>query len=512
MKVLLVHPSGLMYTQVYLRLEPLGLELVAEACRKAGHDVCLLDLQVFRHQHYESVLRTWRPDAIGFSLNYLANIPEVVDLARLTRRQLPEALVLVGGHSASFTAREILAHGQGGIDCVVKGEGEAITPKILDAWASGLALNTLPGVVTAAGEGPPPVMIKSLDEMRPARDLLDKRRKYFIGVLDPCASVEFSRGCPWNCTFCSAWTFYGRSYRKVSPEAVGEDLARVREPGVFIVDDVAFVHAEHGHAIADEVEKRNIRKQYYLETRCDVLLKNKEVFARWKKLGLSYMFLGVEAIDEEGLRLHRKRVSLGKSFEAMDYARSLGINVAVNIIADPSWDEARFQVVREWALSVPEIVHLTVNTPYPGTETWTTEARSFTTRNYKLFDVQHAVLPTKLPLENFYEELIKTQQILFKKHMGWRALRDCASIAAGHLMRGQTNFVKSLWKFGSQYDVRKLLGDHREKVRYPIALPTRRAEKVNPRDLYILRPELVGSAAATDIDRLGLVNKGEGGG
>src|SRR5262249_2428312 len=149
MKVLLVHPSGLMYTEVYLRLEPLGLELVAEACRKAGHEVRLLDLQVFRRQQFESVLRTWQPGAIGFSLNYLANIPEVVDLAHFARQQLPEALVLAGGHSASFTAREILAHAQGSIDCVVKGEGEAITPRILDAWASGTSLNKLPGVVTA---------------------------------------------------------------------------------------------------------------------------------------------------------------------------------------------------------------------------------------------------------------------------------------------------------------------------------------------------------------------------
>jgi len=512
MKVLFVHPSGLMYTEVYLRLEPLGLELVAEACRKAGHEVRLLDLQVFRHRDYQRVLEAWRPDAVGFSLNYLANIPEVVDLARLARRMLPSSLVLVGGHSASFTAREILGHAAGAIDCVVKGEGEAIAPRILEAWAERQEIGNLPGVVTASGEGPPPRMIGSLDDTSPARDLVASRRKYFIGVLDPCASVEFSRGCPWNCSFCSAWTFYGRSYRRASPQVVGEELARVREPSVFIVDDVAFVHAEHGHAIADEVEKRNIRKQYYLETRCDVLLKNKEVFTRWKKLGLSYMFLGVEAIDEEGLRRHRKRVSLGKSFEAIEYARSLGIMVAVNIIADPDWDEARFQAVREWALSVPEIVHLTVNTPYPGTETWTTDARTLTTRNYKLFDVQHAVLPTKLPLARFYEELVKTQQILFKKHMGWRALRDCTAIAAGHLARGQTNFLRSLFKFGSQYDVLKLLADHREEARYPIALPERKAEKVDARELYILRPELVGGAAAADRDRLGLANKGEGGG
>ena len=53
MKVLLVHPSGLMYTEVYLRLEPLGLERVAASLRNAGHEVRLLDLQVFRHRHYQ---------------------------------------------------------------------------------------------------------------------------------------------------------------------------------------------------------------------------------------------------------------------------------------------------------------------------------------------------------------------------------------------------------------------------------------------------------------------------
>ena len=130
------------------------------------------------------------------------------------------------------------------------------------------------------------------------------------------------------------------------------------------------------------------------------------------------------------------------------------------------------------------------------------------TRNYKLFDVQHAVLPTKLPLEKFYEELVKTQRILFQKHMGWQALRSCASIAAGHLMRGQTNFVKTLWNFSGQYNVQKLLEDHQEETRYPIALPERKAEKVDARELYILKPELVGAAVATDDDRLGLANKG----
>jgi hopanoid C-3 methylase len=491
MKVLCCHPSGLMYTEIFLRLEPLGVELMAAAARKAGHDARILDLQVFRHDDYFRVVETWKPDAIGFGVNYLANIPEVIDLAKETKARLPECFFFVGGHSASFTAAEILTHAAGAVDCVVKGEGEEITPVVLMAAGEDRKrLSTLPGVVTLDGEGPAPKLLPNLDSLIPARDLLPRRRKYFIGVLDPAASIEFTRGCPWDCVFCSAWTFYGRSYRKASPEKIGEELQQIAEPGVFIVDDVAFIHAEDGFAIGREIEKRGIRKRYYLETRGDVLLRNKEVFQYWTRLGLKTMFLGVEAIDEEGLRLSRKRVTLSKNFEALEFARTLGITVAVNIIADPDWDERRFQIVREWALSAPEIVNVSVNTPYPGTETFRAGAQKLTTRDYRLFDIQHAVLPTRLPLERFYAELVKTQQVLNMKHLGFSALKDTAFIAARLLARGQTNFIRMLWKFNSIYNPTRQLADHRRPVRYAMRIPAAGDNgKGASRDLYVLRPE-----------------------
>ena len=82
MRVLLVHPSPLMYSELYLRLEPLGLERVAAAVRAAGHEVRLLDLQIFSHADYWRELETFAPQAVGFSVNYLANVPEVIDLAK----------------------------------------------------------------------------------------------------------------------------------------------------------------------------------------------------------------------------------------------------------------------------------------------------------------------------------------------------------------------------------------------------------------------------------------------
>ena len=65
MRVLLVHPSPLMYSELYLRLEPLGLERVAAAIRAAGHEVRLLDLQIFSHADYWRELETFAPQAVA---------------------------------------------------------------------------------------------------------------------------------------------------------------------------------------------------------------------------------------------------------------------------------------------------------------------------------------------------------------------------------------------------------------------------------------------------------------
>ncbi|MGH7815381.1 MAG: hopanoid C-3 methylase HpnR [Candidatus Binataceae bacterium] len=495
MRVLFVHPSPLMYSEIYLRLEPLGMERVAAAVRAAGHDVRILDLQIFSHRDLFKEIESFRPQAIAFSLNYLANVPEAIDLAKEIKRVAKDCFVFTGGHSGSFVADELLEHGEGAIDAVVRGEGETAAPMLLDAIGAG-SIGKVPGVVTRDGVGPTPVMLDDLDQFFPARDLGRRRHKYFIGVLDPCASIEFTRGCPWDCSFCSAWTFYGRSYRKSTPEAAAEDMLSIKEPNVFIVDDVAFIHPEHGFAIGHEIEKRKIKKQYYLETRADVLCRNKEVFQYWRKLGMEYMFLGLEAIDEEGLKLHRKRSSMGVNFKALEVAREIGLTVAINLIADPSWDERRFEVIREWALSIPEIVHLTVATPYPGTELWFTESRKLTTLDYRLYDIQHAVLPTKLPLLQFYEQLVKTQDVLNRKHLGFAALKEVASIAGKLALKGQTNFLKMLWKFNKVYNPERQFAEHSKEVKYAMRPPAMHSDVRPSADkLYVHMPKPVRPAA-----------------
>ncbi|HXP12166.1 MAG TPA: hopanoid C-3 methylase HpnR, partial [Stellaceae bacterium] len=151
---------------------------------------------------------------------------------------------------------------------------------------------------------------------------------------------------------------------------------------------------------------------------------------------------------------------MGRNFEALEFARSLDINVAVNLIADPDWDHARFEAVRQWCLEVPEVVTISVNTPYPGTETWLTESRRLQSRDYRLFDIQHCVLPTKLPLAEFYRELVETQQVLSRKHLNWSGLKSAGWLAGRLLLKGQTNFAKMLLKAGGIFNADRLLADH----------------------------------------------------
>ena len=160
------------------------------------------------------------------------------------------------------------------------------------------------------------------------------------------------------------------------------------------------------------------------------------------------------------------------------------------MIADPDWDHERFRIVREWCLEMPDVINISVNTPYPGTESWITDERRLATRDYRLFDIQHAVLPTRLPLEEFYRELVMTQRAIYTKHLGWSQLRDVSGILLRLLLRGQTNFAKCLFSLNKVYRPELLLADHAAPVTYEVPLPPQRADerRASGASLYILTP------------------------
>ena len=126
-------------------------------------------------------------------------------------------------------------------------------------------------------------------------------------------------------------------------------------------------------------------------------------------------------------------------------------------------------------------MNLSVNTPYPGTESWVTEGAGSpaATTNSTTFSAR-PVLPTRLPLTEFYDELVTTQRAFYRKHLGWRRVMKTAEVIGGHLMHGQTNFVRSLFHLDRVFRPELLLADHALAVRLRntlAAVPRRRTER-----------------------------------
>jgi magnesium-protoporphyrin IX monomethyl ester (oxidative) cyclase len=92
------------------------------------------------------------------------------------------------------------------------------------------------------------------------------------------------------------------------------------------------------------------------------------------------------------------------------------------------------------------------------------------------------VLPTRLPLHRFYQELVKTQAVLARKHLGAAALAKTTGIIARQLLHGQTNFARMIWKFDQVYNADRQYSEHQRETRYllpppadkPVASPDRK--------------------------------------
>ena len=95
------------------------------------------------------------------------------------------------------------------------------------------------------------------------------------------------------------------------------------------------------------------------------------------------------------------------------------------------------------------------------------------------------VLPTQLSLEEYYRELVKTQEVVNKKFLGWKGLFYVSLYLTRNLLRGQTNMFRVFLGYDKVYHPELQLADHQMEVKYEMRLPPQSAGKVPPEQLYV---------------------------
>jgi radical SAM superfamily enzyme YgiQ (UPF0313 family) len=414
MKVLLLRPDpgnerfGL---GPFFRVEPLGLEYVAAALIRAGHEPTILDLRYW--PPIEIWLRRARPAVVGISCMHALEYEQVLRLARTVRRLCPEAFILVGGHAAAACPGPLEA---APVDAICTDDGEEVMPALCQALEAGRPLRAVPALRLRVGDGfivtPPLPARTGLDRVPlPARHLIERYRRHYLCLnFKPVWLVETARGCPFRCSFCSVWQLYDRSFRERSIGAVVEDFAAVG-PHIFVADDLFWNHPARSLELARALRRRGIRKRWLLvQSRTDLVQRHPELLAEWRPVAeLFDIFFGLEAASNEGLAGLSKDNTIGASVAAAEVARAHGYGVTGNFVIDPDWDEGRFHEL--WDFVDRYGFHragFTILTPLPGTALFDRMADVLEAQPFWKYDMHHLLWEPRLGARRFFELYAET--------------------------------------------------------------------------------------------------------
>jgi hopanoid C-3 methylase len=400
--------GGILGLEMLTFVEPLGLICVAGGLEELGHEVRVFDLRIDGEEPGLAACAAWAPDVVGLQCNFTTERWRALRLARRLREALPDAFVVLGGHDAS---RAPGWFSDPVYDAIAVGDGEEILPPLVDALDRGAALDRVPGLVLnrdggqiATGHAP---ARRELDRLpMPARHLISRYAPhYYINFRKPLALMETARGCPFQCNFCSVWNFHESTFREKSPARVVAELAAIEAPNIFVTDDIFWMNVKRGEELARAIQKAGIRKYFTVQTRTDIICKFPHLIEMWKNCGELAIFLGLESVTDEGLAAVNKKNTAANNARALAILKELGVGFTPNFIVDPAWDHEDFTRLREWISSTGAYNSgFSVLTPLPGTELWKTAQHQVNTHDWEMYDIVHAVLPTRLPLEDFYEE------------------------------------------------------------------------------------------------------------
>jgi hopanoid C-3 methylase len=244
----------------------------------------------------------------------------------------------------------------------------------------------------------------------PARSLTRlyrDKRLYFRTNWRPIDCTITSRGCPNKCTFCGLWKINHGKYRARSPHLIVGELEVITSPNVIFLDDNTLDHVENASTLAKEIKRRGIRKRYELYGRVDTVVRHPDLVEKWRDAGMELLLLGLEASNDQALKEMRKRTTTEMNRRAVEICHANGVEVVAYLIVDPAFDHEDFRRLSDY-VEENNLTHpvFTILSPFPGTDLYSTVKDTLITEGFELLDFFHTVLPTKLPLDEFYEEFL----------------------------------------------------------------------------------------------------------
>lgn len=358
----------------FVELYPsLGLLTLGAYLRAEGLEVTVVDL-TFAHdlRPVERVLARRPPDVVGVHTKTLT-ARRAWAVARRARGA--GAISIAGGPDAASRPEVYLSSG---FDAVVPGEGERTLVDLARRVVSGRPIAGTPGVVTRHGDtvvrGPPRPLLRDLDALPlPAWELVEMETyltKWERQTGERRAAVLTSRGCPFDCSWCSKPTF-GRTFRQQSPERVLEELTALKEryrvDYVRFCDDVFGISRPWLEKLLEGMVARDLGLKFECLARVDLL--KPDLLERMRTAGLARVYVGVESGSQKMLDLMNRGTKVQQIERTAIALRRAGVRqfwfLMLGYPGETLEDlEATFQLFRRFS---PEEYSVSIAVPIPGT-------------------------------------------------------------------------------------------------------------------------------------------------
>ena len=320
-----------------------------------------------------------QPDVVGTTA-ITPSIYVAEEVLRIAKDVAPDAVTVLGGIHGTFMFRQVLSEAPW-IDVIVRGEGEEIVVKLMQAIAEGrwptdrrkiqgLAF-TEEGEIVATQAA---ATVKNLDGIKPDWSILEWDKYIYVPLNRRVAIPNMARGCPFTCSFCSQWKFW-RDYRVRDPKKVVdeiEDLVENHGVGFFILaDEEPTINRKKFIEFCEELIARDLprRIQWGINTRVTDIMRDKDLLPFYRKAGLVHVSLGTEAAAQLKLDQFNKETTVADNKQAIRLLREADIFTEAQFIVGLDNETAEtleetFQMAWDWQ---PDLANWAMYTPWPFT-------------------------------------------------------------------------------------------------------------------------------------------------
>ena len=442
---------------------PLALISIAAPLVEKGYKVTIIDTAV-EEDYVAAVLREMEDGiCLGMSLVTGPMIAGAVEVGRAVKAQYPDVPIILGGWHPSILPQQTLEADF--VDVVVLKQGEATFAELITCLENGDSLDGITGIMWKKNgeiQQNQPRAYPKVAEL-PSRlagyDLIDYERYYNLTGLR-WLMYSSSHGCPYNCSYCSNASVYGRNLDLLPVEQVVDEVTYlVRKYNiqlVGIIDDIFFAFKDRCLEIAEGFIRSGLKFEWYIQDRVDAWARlTPEQAKLYRRAGLVRVHYGAESGSDDVLASIEKKSQVETTLEAVESCKQGDIRASFGFIF--GLPAEKIQDLHQTLELIDRIYnaydkadcYTNIFTPYPGSPLWPVS-------------IEKGLQPPETFEEwaNFYPRVMELPWLKGGKHRKLQAIRQYLRFGYHQVKVGEKrhsfrhSLVLNLLKPASRYRIR----------------------------------------------------------